>query len=144
MRIVNESNIDCLFEMRTTDPDDKDSAKRYLKLLSAVKVDNQHENMTQLDSNHYLLDKKLNQPRDVLDRLIRMSQDYKTSLFHAVNTGDRRHRILERINRSDYAQEWDGQDSSFDVELSFTWLNWRICDLVISDEHFKLQKTDKE
>ena len=49
------------------------------------------------------MDKKIMQPREVLDRLIRMSQDYKTYLYHALNTGDKRHRILERINKIDYA-----------------------------------------
>lgn len=43
-RIVNQSNLDCLFEMCTTDPADRDISKRYLKLISCVKVDNLHEN----------------------------------------------------------------------------------------------------
>lgn len=30
--------------METTDPSDKDPKQRYLKLLSAAKVDNLHEN----------------------------------------------------------------------------------------------------
>ena len=98
LRIVNESNLDCLFEMRSIDPEDKDPSARYLKLLSAVKVDNQHMNMDRLDSNHFLVDKSILEPRDVLDRLIRMNQDYKTSLQHALNTGDKSHRILEKIN----------------------------------------------
>ena len=50
LRIVNESNLDCLFEMCYKGPKDNDVGSRYLKLLSAVKVDNQHENMTKLDS----------------------------------------------------------------------------------------------
>ena len=144
LRIVNESNLDCLFEMRSTDPEDKEPSSRYLKLLSAVKVDNQHMNMVRLDSNHFLMDKSTLEPRDVLDRLIRMNQDYKTSLQHALNTGDKSHRILEKINKIDYSQDWNVQESSFDVELSFTWLNWRISDLVISDDKFNLVNTDKE
>ena len=40
LRIVNESNLDCLFEMRNKDPDDKFIEDRYLKLLSVVKIDN--------------------------------------------------------------------------------------------------------
>ena len=39
-RIVNRSNLDCLFEMCTTDPDDASIEARYLKLKSVVKVDN--------------------------------------------------------------------------------------------------------
>ena len=47
-RIVNEDNLDCLFEMQggkyvTVE-------ERSIKLLSVVKVDNLHENMTKLDS----------------------------------------------------------------------------------------------
>ena len=89
--------------------------------------------MTKLDSNHLLQDKSILEGRDVLDRLIRMSQDYKTSLEHAVNMGDKTHRILEKINKIDYTQSWGHQESSFDVELSFTWLNWRISDLILTD-----------
>lgn len=144
LRIVNESNLDCLFEMCYEGLEDKDIESRYLKLLSAVKVDNQHENMTKLDSNHFLSDKVSLEPRDVLDRLIRMSQEYKTSLQHAINTGDKSHQILEKINKIDYSQSWEEQNSGFDIELAFTWLNWRIMDLVISDPNFDLENTDKE
>ena len=45
IRIVNESNMDCLIEICTTDPDDLDMSQRSLKLLSAVKLDNQFENI---------------------------------------------------------------------------------------------------
>ena len=71
LRIVNESNLDCLFEMCYKGPVDNNIDDRYMKLLSAVKVDNGHENMTKLNSNHYLDDKAFLEPRDVLDRLIR-------------------------------------------------------------------------
>ena len=40
LRIVNESNLDCLFEMRNDDPNDEHIEDRYLKLLSVVKIDN--------------------------------------------------------------------------------------------------------
>ena len=39
-RFINESNLDCLIEICTTDPDDLDINCRYFKLLSSVKVDN--------------------------------------------------------------------------------------------------------
>lgn len=144
LRIINESNLDCLFEMCSTDPNDSDVDARYLKLLSVVKVDNLHENIAQLDSNHYFTDRAFLEPRDVLERLIRTNQEYKTSLQHALNTGNKRHNILEKINKIDFSQPWEEHNSSFDVELSFTWLNWRVSDLVISDPNFDLQFTDKE
>ena len=71
LRIINESNIDCLFEMQSTDPEDKEPSSRYLKLISTVKVDNSYENLQQLDSNHFFSDKSVLESRDVLDRLIR-------------------------------------------------------------------------
>ena len=80
LRIINESNLDCLFEMCSTDPDDKDVDARYLKLLSVVKIDNLHENLTRIDSNHLLMDRILLEPRDVLERLIRTNQEYKSTL----------------------------------------------------------------
>lgn len=57
LRIVNESNIECFFEIRTTDPSDSDSRARYLHLLSAAKIDNLHENCEKLDSPHLLSDR---------------------------------------------------------------------------------------
>ena len=44
LRIVNESNLDCLFEMKSHDPNDRDIKDRYMKLISVVKIDNLHEN----------------------------------------------------------------------------------------------------
>lgn len=54
IHIINASNIDCYFELSSTDPSDQDPTKRYLKLLSAVKIDNEFENMKQLDSPHMM------------------------------------------------------------------------------------------
>ena len=53
IRILNESNIDCLFDICTDDPEDKDIDARYLKLISVVKVDNELQNRNKLNSNHY-------------------------------------------------------------------------------------------
>ena len=75
---MNESNLDCLFEMKNDDPEDKHMKDRYLKLLSVVKIDNQHENMVTIDSPHLLMERVTLEARDVLERLIRMSQNYKT------------------------------------------------------------------
>ena len=43
-RIVNRSNLDCLFELCSNDADDLDPSARYIKLLSVVKIDNLHAN----------------------------------------------------------------------------------------------------
>ena len=40
LRIINASNIDCLFELSSTDPKDLHEKDRFLKLISHVKVDN--------------------------------------------------------------------------------------------------------
>ena len=86
-RVINRGNLDCLFEMCTTDPKDKDINQRYLRLVSTVKIDNLHENQIRLDSKHLLSEMCELEDRDVLERLIRKSQKYKTSLTHALNTG---------------------------------------------------------
>lgn len=145
-RIVNRSNMDCLFEMCTRDgKQDKDIKNRYLKLLSCVKVDNHHENMYKLDSPHLLLDRHPLEDRDVLERLIRMNQSYKTSLSHALNTNQKGFKLLQQINRVDFSQPWTLQDSSFDIENSFTSLDWRIIELVEdADTDFEIKDIEKE
>ena len=40
--------------------------------------------------------------RDVLERLIRMNQNYKTSMQHAINLGDNKLNLLSLINKIDY------------------------------------------
>jgi len=73
LRIVNEGNLDCLYEMCSTDPKDSSIEARYLKLVSVVKVDNLHENMLIQDSAHLLHDRVTLHKRDVLERLIRVN-----------------------------------------------------------------------
>ena len=131
-RIVNiAENLDCMFEMYSTDPLDQDRRQRKLRLISTVRIDNQHENKTGLDSAHLLCHRVSLEPRDVLERLIRVNQQYKTNLQHALNTEKQKYErlnqdfnILTQINKIDYAQLWDSQYSRFDIELSFTWLDW--------------------
>lgn len=67
----------------------------------------------------------------MLERLIRVNQQYKTNLQHALNTEKQSYErltqdfnILAQINKIDYAQPWASQYSRFDIELSFTWLDW--------------------
>ena len=45
LRIVNAANLDCIFQLSSTDPSDQDIDARYLKLISCVKVDNLFINM---------------------------------------------------------------------------------------------------
>jgi len=54
LRIINEGNIECIFEICSSDPSDKDPSLRYLKLRSSVKIDNEYENMTRRDSPHMI------------------------------------------------------------------------------------------
>ena len=58
IRVLNSSNMDCLFKMASTDDEDRDLNARYLKLISIVKVDNQHENLSKMDSKHYFWERK--------------------------------------------------------------------------------------
>ena len=40
--------------------------------------------------------------------------------------------VLEKINKIDYLQKLDDFHASFDIELTFTWLNWRIMEMLES------------
>ena len=55
------------------DPNDEDKTKRYLKLVSSVKIDNEFENMRKRDSPHMIVQPIPLVHRDVLERLIRMN-----------------------------------------------------------------------
>ena len=102
-----------------------------MKLLSSVKIDNLHENQIRLDSQHLLSQRCTLDDRDVLERLIRLNQKYKVNLTHALNMGRKDFNPLHQLNTIDYTQPWTLYDSSFDVEMSFTWLDWRIINKVI-------------
>jgi hypothetical protein len=73
LRVVNAANLDCLFQLSTTDPTDQNIDARYLKLISCVKVDNLFVNMKQRDEPHILVQQKPLEPKDVLSRLIRLN-----------------------------------------------------------------------
>ena len=52
---------------------------------------------------------------------------------------------MKQINKINYAKPWNSQESSFDVELSFTWLDWRIVELVLSSEvDIEIEDMDEE
>jgi len=89
LKIINESNIECLFDIVSSDPNDMDKKARRLVLTSSVKIDNEFENMRKQDSPHMILQPLPLEHEDVLERLIRMNQNYKSSLQHAINMGDK-------------------------------------------------------
>ena len=144
IRIINESNMDCMFAICSTDPEDKNVNARYLKLISAVKIDNEFENIYQLSSPHMIDDAVCLETRNVLERLIRINQDYKVSTLHALNQKDHHYNLLSKIYRIDYLQEWGELGSSFDVQMSFTWLDWRIMELIAGETAFDVNSIDDE
>ena len=75
----------------------------------------------------------------MLEKLIRMNQAYKTNLTHALNLKNldknfNNFKLLPLINKIDFTQHWNDPNSSFDIENSFTWLDWRIIDRVEDPE----------
>ena len=108
-----------------------------------MKVDNLYENTRVRESPHLLCQRTRLEERDVLERLIRVNQAYKTNLQHAINTKDQDFNILEQFNRMDFEQPWDSHTSAFDCELSFTWLDWRIQDTV-NGHNFRISDIDYE
>ena len=72
-----------------------------------------------------------------------MNQEYKSSLQHALNLGDKNFNILDRLNKINYMQNYGSYNSTFLIELSFTWLDWRICDVVNSAEEFNVGCIDE-
>lgn len=51
---------------------------------------------------------------------------------------------MAQISRVDYLQHWDNLMSKFDIELSFTWLDWRLLELEIYDDTFNIEDVDDE
>ena len=99
-----------------------------------------------------LLDRQVVASRDVLDRLIRRNQDYKLQLLHTLNIGkkktleklDREFDPLHSLNSIDFNQKWGNKMSNFDVELSFTVLDWKIAETVVYDRNFKIDNVEHE
>ena len=73
-----------------------------------------------------------------------MNQDYKTSLQPAINLGDKNFKIVEKIANIDYLQVLASNKSSLKIELSFILLDYKIIDLIISDENFTVKTADTE
>lgn len=115
-----------------------------MKLISVSKIDNLLINRNKLDSPHLLSQPFALDPRDVLERLIRINQSYKSGLQHALNTGNSDFKLLQMINKIDYLQPWGHYMSAFDVELSFTWLDWKIMEQAMNEPNFDLREIDPE
>ena len=109
-------------------------------------MDNLHENVTNHDSPHLLLQPEPLETFDTLDRLIRTSNRYKTKLQHALNMKDTEFRPATLIMNVDYTQAWSDRGSAFDVENTFSWLDWIIAQETLSGKNktFQLEKVDQE
>ena len=129
-RIVNKSNLDCLFEICSNDPLDQNIESRFLRLISVAKVDNMHQNSVTLDSKHLIDEAKQLSSEDVLNRLCRKSQSYKIGLVHALNTRNNNYNLRKRLNGIDYLQSMRDYQASYDIEMSYTWLDWRIIKMI--------------
>ena len=81
-----------------------------------------------------------------------MNQHYKTELIHAKTIGkdtikeklDREFNILHQITNIDYLQEWGAKRSNFDVENSFSILDWIISEKVVADKTYHLDEVEAE
>ena len=84
LRIVTQNNLDCIFEIEG-DLESDDESQRYLRLASVVKIDNLHTDMYSVDSPHYFHQPYSLGVGQVVERLIRMNQNYKIQMQHAIN-----------------------------------------------------------
>lgn len=112
IRICTSNNLDCIFEIQATDEPDENPEDRYLKLISACKIDNLHTDVYRQDSPHFYHQPFSLDTKDVIERLLRMNQNYKIQSAHAMNEGlvtdlkDYQELVLDQINKIDYTQPW--------------------------------------
>mmetsp|Transcript_27051 Transcript_27051/g.36148 ORF Transcript_27051/g.36148 Transcript_27051/m.36148 type:complete len:117 (+) Transcript_27051:123-473(+) len=104
LRIVTQNNLDCIFEI----VHHHQEKKRKLQLLSVVSIDNLHTDVKRADSKHFFMHPENLDTGHVVERLIRMNQNYKRDMRHALNLGQLpdeksfKEFMLERIHRIDY------------------------------------------
>ena len=144
IRFINQSNLDCIFEIKTNDSSDKRVEARYLELISVAKVDNEFRNLKKLDCPHMMDHPNMLLPNDTIERLIRCNQQYKVGLTHALNTDDKNYKLVTKINKVDYVKAWGGLNQSFEIEQSFTLLNWRIMELITGQSSFSIDSIDTQ
>ena len=137
LRVVAQNNFDCIFEI----VDHINPAERKLKLISVCKIDNLHTDKYKTDSPHYFKQPYTLQTNEVTERLIRMNQNYKTAMQHALNLNEEykgkeefKAYMLEQVQQIDYGQVWGKLDSYFAIQVSFTLLDWLIIETAIRDE----------
>lgn len=61
-----------------------------------------------------------------------------------MNTGRKGYNLLREINNIDFKQRWGDNSASFDIQMSFTWLDWYIGDKLLKGEIFNLDNMDIE
>lgn len=50
--------------------------------------------------------------------------------MHALNTQNEAFELRQRINKIDYLQSMNDYQAGFDIEMTYTWLDWRIMDML--------------
>ena len=80
----------------------------------------------------------------MLEKLIRANQRYKSKMAFAKSNPKSKLKAENGLYHIDYTQSWTAKDSSFDVEMSFTLLDWRITDLIVNDDTFNVGNIDAE
>ena len=75
-----------------------------------AKIDNLHQNTEKLDAAHLIDEPQTLDAADVLNRLARVSQDYKVSLIHALNTKNKNISEKTRIFDFDLRQKINNMD----------------------------------
>ena len=79
-----------------------------MELISCVKLDNMFINLNNIDCGHANKDPVVLKETQILERLIRRCQKYKSNLTHAINSkSGAEFNILENIFSIDYLQPWD-------------------------------------
>jgi len=125
IRIVDNLYVDCIFEIQ----------KNNLKLISQCKLDNQYALKRTLGVEECQLNVIDASRTSVYDRLILIGQDYKTRLTHLQNlqnTGTASEfNLLANLFRVNYEANWDDPLARFDVELSFTMIDWSLVDQLV-------------
>ena len=132
VRIINKDGVDCVF----------DFSEFGLRVISYAKIDNYQL----MSSIHNIREESSIGEKNVLRRLIRREQRYKTNLIHEMKWKGINLKPTEadsRPNVVDYAcEDWNATGAKFVPELSFTILNWKIIERVLSRDRFDLQDVD--
>lgn len=88
--------------------------------------------MDKANSRHYFKEPYTLKPDNVSERLIRLNQNYKTAMQHAINLNefdnekDFKAFMLEQVMTIDYEQLWGHINSYFAINVSFTMIDWLI------------------